>query len=108
MDQIRTRITLAVALVVLTGSLVVPSSHQVQAQTQTQTQTQKTAAEIASEIEQVKNKHTQCTITSCIQVEYDSPTTVVMSGEYLLLSNPTIAEYVPNTILWQAVDTLKS
>ncbi len=89
----------AFVMLVITTSVVMISRHEyVQAQ-------EKKASQIASELQT-----SACIQYSCIEVEYESPTTVVLNGHYILSNSslPLGESKPPNTILWQGVDALKS
>jgi phage-related protein len=53
-----------------------------------------------------------CILYSCLEVEYESPTPVVLSGHYILFDSAggdlANAGNKLNTILWQGVDALKA
>ena len=42
----------------------------------------------------------------CLEVEYESPNTIVLQGDYLVF-NSTLADNNPNQVIWKAVDNLK-
>ena len=43
----------------------------------------------------------------CLEVEYQSPNTIVLQGDYLVF-NSTLSDNNPNQIIWKAVDNLKA
>ena len=43
----------------------------------------------------------------CLEVEYESPNTIVLQGDYLVF-NSTLADNNPNQVIWKAVDNLKT
>jgi hypothetical protein len=45
--------------------------------------------------------------TSCVEVEYESPNTIVLRGDYLIF-NSTLTDYNANQFIWKAVDDLKT
>ena len=102
MNQATIVMLLAFIMLVITTSVVMISTHKY---LQPELAPEKNASQIASELQT-----DVCLPYSCIEVEYQSPTTVVLNGHYIQFNSslPLGESKSPNTILWQGVEALKS